>query len=267
MNKTYRFGLLGYPLQGSRSPDLHKAALQAAGLAGEYRLYPVEPGDIKRLEELLAHLRNGNLDGLSVTIPHKQAVLPLLDSLSETAHAIRAINTIYARDGRLIGENTDAPGFIMDLDKQGVSGRTCLVLGAGGAARAVVSRLKTNDWEVTVAARRTSQAEALVSEFDLSGACRLDSIPQTNFDLIVNTTPLGMIPNEQSCPWEGDFPTGAFVYDLVYKPPETLLMQRARAAGLRTCNGLGMLLEQAALAFEMWTGYPANKDAMKRALA
>lgn len=268
MSKTYRLGLLGYPLQGSRSPALHNAALKAAGLAGEYRLYPVEAGDIKRMEQLLARLRNGELHGLSVTIPHKQTVIPLLDSLTETARAIGAVNTIYFRNGRLVGENTDAPGFMADLQKQNISGKACLVLGAGGAARAVISQLKSAGWQVTVAARRTSQAEALASEFGLAGACRLGSpITQDRYDLIVNTTPLGMIPNQASCPWEGDFPPGAFVYDLVYKPPETILMQKARAAGLRTCNGLGMLLEQAMLAFELWTGHPASREAMLEVIA
>jgi shikimate 5-dehydrogenase len=118
---------------------------------------------------------------------------------------------------------------------------------------------------VSVAARRIEQAQALVTEFGLQAAQSLDS-PISNFDLLVNTTPLGMSPNTETCAWNADFPPGAFVYDLVYNPPETLLMKRARAAGLQASNGLGMLIEQAALAFELWTGDKADRSAMQNSL-
>lgn len=284
-------GLTGFPLSHSLSPRLHNAALAAAGLEGSYSLFPVDPAHPEALAALLERVRSGEINGLNVTIPHKQSVLPLLDELSETAKAIGAVNTIYRKNGRLIGDNTDAAGFWEDLSphlpspkfqraefrggtnlplphfrvsKMGEAGRG-LVLGAGGSARAVVFALQAHGWNVSVAARRIEQAQALVTEFGLQAACSLDS-PISNFDLLVNTTPLGMTPDTETCAWEDDFPPGAFVYDLVYNPPETLLIKRARAAGVQASNGLGMLIEQAALAFELWTGKKADKTAMKLGL-
>lgn len=284
-------GLTGFPLSHSLSPKLHNAALTAAGLEGSYSLFPVDPARPEALAALLERVRSGEIDGLNVTIPHKQSVLPLLDELSETAQAIGAVNTIYLRNGRLIGDNTDAAGFWEDLSphltspkfqraefrggtnlplphfrvsKMGEAGRG-LVLGAGGSARAVVFALQAHGWNVSVAARRIEQAQALVTEFGLQAACGLDS-PIPNFELLVNTTPLGMTPDTETCAWQGDFPPGAFVYDLVYNPPETLLIKRARAAGLQAANGLGMLIEQAALAFELWTGHKADRIAMRKSI-
>jgi shikimate dehydrogenase len=292
-------GLTGFPLSHSLSPKLHNAALTAAGLEGSYSLFPVDPAHSDELAHLLGRVRSGEIHGLNVTIPHKQAVIPLLDELSETASAIGAVNTIYAKNGRLIGDNTDAAGFWADLSPHltspkfqrtefrggtnlplphfrvsKIGGRAShdfakagrgLVLGAGGSARAVVFELKAHSWEVSVAARRIEQAQALVTEFGLQAAQSLDS-PISNFDLLVNTTPLGMSPNTETCAWNADFPPGAFVYDLVYNPPETLLLKRARAAGLQASNGLGMLIEQAALAFELWTGDKADRSAMQNSL-
>ena len=135
--ELYRLGLTGFPLEHSLSPRLHMAALQACGLEGEYRLYPVPPDDEAGLNELLEHVRSGGMHGLNVTIPHKRSVLPLLDEVSETARAIGAVNTIYARDGVLVGENTDAAGFLSDLERwipvqePGGVATQALVLGAG----------------------------------------------------------------------------------------------------------------------------------------
>ncbi|MCG2784687.1 MAG: shikimate dehydrogenase [Anaerolineae bacterium] len=289
--EAYRLGLTGFPLSHSLSPKLHTAALKAAGLEGSYSLFPVDPARPDELAHLLGRVRSGEIHGLNVTIPHKQAVLSLLDELSETAKAIGAVNTIYAQNGRLIGDNTDAAGFWEDLSphlpspkfqrtefrggtnlplphfrvsKMGEAGRG-LVLGSGGSARAVVFALKAHGWDVAVAARRIEQAQALVTEFGLQAAQSLDS-QTTAFELLVNTTPLGMSPNIETCAWDWGFPLRAFVYDLVYNPPETLLMKRARAAGLQASNGLGMLIEQAALAFELWTGHPADRTAMRESI-
>jgi shikimate dehydrogenase len=275
----YTLGLTGFPLSHSLSPKLHTAALTAAGLEGTYSLFPVDPARPEALVALLERVRSGEIHGLNVTIPHKQAVIPLLDELSETANAIGAVNTIYLKNGRLIGDNTDAAGFWDDASLLMVNRkskienhqspitnyRSALVLGAGGSARAVVFALKSHGWEVAVAARRIEQAQALVTEFGLQTAQSLDS-QTTGFDLLVNTTPLGMSPNIETCAWDWGFPPRAFVYDLVYNPPETLLMKRARAAGLQASNGLGMLIEQAALAFELWTGHKADRTAMKMGL-
>ncbi len=266
MKKEYSLGLIGYPLSHSFSPQLHTAALAAAQLTGSYDLYPINPADSKGLESLINKIRSQEINGLNVTIPHKQTVIPFLDQLSPSAQAIGAVNTLYLKNGQLIGDNTDAAGFMADLEKQLIKGEKCLVLGAGGSARAVVFALKTAGWRVTVAARRLEQATKLVASFGLAQALELHQATNEHYDLIVNTTPLGMHPYEDGCAWQGDFPAGAFVYDLIYNPAETRLMKLARAAGLKATNGLGMLIEQAALAFELWTNQPADRAAMKRAI-
>lgn len=277
-------GLTGHPLGHSLSPQLHHAALAALGLPGEYRLYPVPPLPEGRaaLAELLERLRAGALHGLNVTIPHKQAVLPLLDALTPAARAVGAANTLYLREGRLWGENTDAPGFLADLrarlgDHLPAQGGSALVLGAGGSARAVVYALAASGWQVRLAARRPTQAAELAAAFraaDLPGrlsVCGLsaeDLLACPGVDLIVNTTPLGMSPNPAASPWpaEAPFPPGVALYDLVYNPRETQLVREARAAGLPAVTGLGMLVEQAALALEIWTGREVDSAVMYAAV-
>jgi shikimate dehydrogenase len=219
-------------------------------------------------------VRQGRLDGLNVTIPHKQAVLSLLDELSPAAQAIGAANTIYARAGRLVGDNTDAPGFLADLQRLGFSGQNALVLGAGGAARAVCYALLGAGWQVGISARRFEQAQALAAALGgAAGAARaLAFEPATlrqPFSLIINATPVGMHPAIDASPWPEDipFPAGAAVYDLVYNPAETALVRAARAGGLRAASGLGMLVEQAALAFQMWTGKAVPRQPLWEALA
>ena len=258
-----RLGLTGYPLGHSLSPTIHSAALEACGLEGEYSLYPIAPNDLFGLKQLINKLRLGELQGLNVTIPHKQNVIEYLDELSPTARAIGAVNTIVFREGKLIGENTDAPGFLADLKQylhlpSAVAHPSALVLGAGGSARAIVYALLQSGWDVTISARRLEQAHQLALSFpnySIRTAQPPDLRPAT-FDLLVNTTPLGMTPNLDSSPLPEDFifPKHAIVYDLVYNPRETKLVHAVRAQGVDATTGLGMLIEQAALAFALWTG-------------
>jgi shikimate dehydrogenase len=270
-------GLTGYPLGHSLSPKIHAAALRSAGLDGEYQLYPVSPDHPVALAALINRLRDGEISGLNVTIPHKQAVIPLLDDLTSSARSIGAVNTIFVKDGKLIGHNTDAPGFLADLQRCFSSfniPHSALVLGAGGAARAVVAALFSDGWQVELAVRPADLGQAqelslhhssLITYFSFN---ELSARDLTGLGLIVNATPLGMSPNVETCPWpEGlEFPAQAAVYDCVYNPRETLLVRCARAAGLPAETGLGMLLEQAALAFEIWTGAPADREAMRKAV-
>jgi shikimate dehydrogenase len=274
-----RLGLIGYPVGHSLSPKIQAAALDAFGLEGEYVLFPIATGDQKGLKELLARVHCGEITGLNVTIPHKQNVIPLLDELSLTAQAIGAVNTISMQNGKLIGDNTDAPGFLADLKhfiriwKSKIENRkSVLVLGAGGSARAVIYALVSDGWEITIAARRLEQAKALVTQFPKSDS-RLSGIEyQTptlhsllpTLSLIVNTTPVGMSPSVDSSPWPAKLPflPNAAVYDLVYNPRETKLVKDARAAGLPATTGLGMLIEQAVLSFEIWTGCKPSRHAL-----
>jgi shikimate dehydrogenase len=274
-------GLIGYPLGHSLSPRIHAAALEACGLRGEYSLFPIAPDDMLGLKDLLARVRHGEIHGLNVTIPHKQNVIPLLDELTPTAQAIGAVNTISMRAGKLTGDNTDAPGFLKDLGgligsrhggeaaRQTSEVSKALVLGAGGSARAVVYALVHAGWDVTLSARRPEQAQALASnsQFPIYQFPIPDSQPPI-FNLLVNTTPIGMSPNVGASPWPENlaFPKDAAVYDLVYNPRETKLVRDARAAGLPATTGLGMLIEQAALAFEIWTGHRPPREPLSAAI-
>jgi shikimate dehydrogenase len=265
-------GLVGYPLEHSLSPKIHLAAFQSCGLRGDYSPFPIFPDDKQGLEDLLARLRSGEITGLNVTIPHKQNVIPFLDELSPTAKAIGAVNTIYFRNSKLIGDNTDAPGFLSDL-KHFVGNREskignwklAMVLGAGGSARAVVYALITDGWNVNVTARRIEQAQELASQFkDVEPIELTSEIQSSEYRLVVNTTPVGMTPNINQSPWPDDlpFPQQAMIYDLVYNPRETKLVKDACAAGLSATSGLGMLIEQAALSFEIWTGCKPSRNAL-----
>jgi len=265
-----RLGLTGYPLGHSFSPLLHAAALRACDLDGEYSLYSVPPEGTSALAELLGRVRTGELTGLNVTVPHKQSVIPLLDELTPAARAIGAVNTIFLKDEKLIGDNTDAPGFLADLKKLIDDPRSALVLGAGGAARAVVYALHKSGCEVVIAARRVEQAAELAARFPNVRAIPLsiETLDGLHAQLIVNTTSVGMFHDTDKSPWPSGaaFPDNAAVYDLVYNPRETLLVRQARAAGLRAVSGLGMLVEQAALAFEIWTGRKIERAVMHEAL-
>ncbi|MBT3336699.1 MAG: shikimate dehydrogenase [Anaerolineae bacterium] len=280
---TFNLGLIGYPISASVSPKIHGAALKETGLDGEYRLYPIAPDDIQGLKDLLNKVRTGEMQGLNVTIPHKQNVIPLLDELSDTAKTIGAVNTIIFKDGKLIGDNTDAPGFWNDLQKL-LKNREdllnppsfyamaphALILGAGGAARAVCYALLNAGWDITLATRADDipQAEELIADFnaEIPGCdAKLSNIELNasvlspllpTISLIINATPVGMKSHHAGTPWLTNlpFPDDALLYDLIYTPAETQLMKDAAQAGLPTRSGLGMLVGQALFSFEIWTG-------------
>jgi shikimate dehydrogenase len=273
--QTFKLGLIGYPLSHSLSPRIHTAALQSCGLEGDYSLFPIPPNDRPGLKDLLSRLRSGEFHGLNVTIPHKQNVIPFLDILTPTAGSIGAVNTIYVRNAKLIGDNTDAPGFLADLklliDSSAFNFQpSALVLGAGGSARAVVYALLNDGWNVILAARRMEQANELAKQFEAIKIIEfnLQTFRLSNFQLIVNTTPLGMSPNIDQSPWPEDlsFPKDAAIYDLVYNPGETKLVRDARLQRLQATTGLGMLLEQAALAFEIWTSCNLSREVLRASL-
>jgi len=200
-----------------------------------------------------------------------------MDELTATAQAIGAVNTIYFRENKLIGDNTDAHGFLSDLKKfvnketRKQGNKNALVFGAGGSARAVLYALVNDGWRITIFARRIEQAEGLANSFPnyQLPITDFDDFRLSTFDLLVNTTPIGMIPDidQSPLPENLSLPSNAFVYDLVYNPRETKLVRDARSQGLQATTGLGMLIEQAALAFEKWTGANADRTAMQKAIA
>jgi shikimate dehydrogenase len=272
-------GLAGYPLGHSYSPAMHNAALAASGIEGDYRLYPITPsadGNLK-LEELIQSIRNGALSGLNITIPYKQSVHKLVDRLTPLAAHIGAVNVLYMKDGELIGDNTDCPAFLFDLENsfhfEELSGLHALVLGAGGSAQAVVYALHQEGWNVHVAARNEKQAKDLITSLGITNIqthnLEKGELSLLNkIHLVVNTTPVGMSPDSDLSPWPDglQFPENAAVYDLIYNPAETRLMKSARKAGLDAVNGLGMLVEQAALSFEIWTDMQALRDIMHQSV-
>lgn len=272
---NFQLGLIGYPLGHSLSPKIHAAALKACNLQGNYSLFPIPPEDKQGLQDLLTRVRTGEIHGLNVTIPHKQSVIQFMDELTPTAQAIGAVNTIYMRDSKLIGDNTDAPGFLADLNKEIGDwrleiGKFALVIGAGGSARAVVYALVNDGWAVTIASRRIEQAQQLALSFPnyQLPITNLTDLRPSTFNLLVNTTPVGMTPNIDHSPLPENLslPSNAFVYDLVYNPRETKLVKDARAQGLNASTGLGMLIEQAALAFEKWTGHNPPREILYQAV-
>lgn len=283
--QVYHLGLIGYPLGHSRSPQLHHAALRACGLAGEYTLFPIPPlpEGAPAIAALIGRLRRGELHGLNVTIPHKPSVMPHVDILTDVARAVGAVNTLAVESGKLVGDNTDVPGFLRDLHPlTGEQRGLALVLGAGGSARAVSYALARDGWQVQVLARRLDQAAALVEAVAAAPELRhadLQAHPLAMLEdpasrgwmercrLVVNTTPLGMYPHPEGSPWpEGlPLPPQAAVYDLVYNPEETRLVRDARQAGLPADTGAGMLAAQAALSFARWTGVQPPFDIMEQA--
>jgi shikimate dehydrogenase len=273
-------GLSGYPLGHSYSPAMHNAALAASGIEGDYCLYPIPPSadGNSKLEELVQSIRNGHLCGVNITIPYKQSVQNLVDQLTPLAAHIGAVNVLYMEDGKLVGGNTDCPAFLFDLENSfhfdEPSGLHALVLGAGGSARAVVYALHQEGWNVHVAARNEEQAKDLISNLGISNVQthNLENEELSllrDLHLVVNTTPVGMSPDSDRTPWPDGllFPENAVVYDLIYNPSETRLMKSARKAGLDAVNGLGMLVEQAALSFEIWTGMKAPRVVMRQSVS
>lgn len=265
---TGLYGVVGDPVGHSLSPALHNAALRAAGVDGVYLALPVRPS---ALGAAIAGARALGVRGLNVTIPHKVAVISHLDGLTPVAEAIGAVNTIFWRGDRLEGHNTDAEGYRAMLEAGSTSPSVALVLGAGGAARAVVRALADRKIRVRVAARRIAAARELLADLGsprdqaVSWDEREAALPEVQ--LVVNATSIGMRdPGASPLESLAGLPEGASVHDLVYAPSETRLLELARERGLATVGGAVMLVHQAAAAFALWTGQAAPLAVMERAL-
>jgi shikimate dehydrogenase len=265
--------LIGDPVAHSRSPALHNAAFAALGIDARYALWPTPAA---ALPARIAALRAPDMLGANVTLPHKIAVIPLLDRLDPLVHAVGAVNTIVREaDGTLTGANTDAPAFLAALREDcgyAPESRVAAILGASGAARAAaVALLGAGAAGLIIVNRTLARAEALLAEVARPGVLMAAMTPDdptlpavlAGAALIVNATPLGWRDDE--IPLEAAaIPSDALVYDMVYRP--TRLLREAAARGAHTADGLGMLVRQAALSFERWTGRPAPLDAMGAAV-
>lgn len=259
--KTEIYGLLGRPVSHSLSPAMHNAAFRALGLNAVYVAFPVTD-----LPQAVAGLRGLNIRGVSVTIPFKEEIIPLLDEVNPQAARMGAVNTVVNRDGRLIGHNTDWLGAVAALkEKTVIQGEHFLVLGAGGASRAIVFGLLQEGGRISLTDIDPDRAATLAQEFGVE-ALPPEALGQCPAKILINATPVGMEPQADAIPIAPEL-LGRFtlVMDIVYRPLRTRLLREAEARSVWTVDGLKMLIYQGAAQFELWTGRPAPVGVMARA--
>ncbi|MFB6203835.1 MAG: shikimate dehydrogenase [Candidatus Nanohaloarchaea archaeon] len=264
------FGLIGYPVEHSLSPEMQETGLEELGINGRYCLYPVEDGDV---EQALKGAFALGIDGLNVTIPHKQAVAESeMVETSELAERIGAVNTVEFTDNGIRGYNTDARGARRALERHEVDieGSEAVVVGAGGASRAISFMLADSGAEVSIANRTYGKAEELAENVSRMGDASghpLEDLEELvgKADILVNATSVGMEEDRSVVPAE-HLHSDLTVLDAVYRPLETKLLRDAERKGAKTVDGAWMLLYQGTEAFEIWTGREAPVDAMNQAL-
>jgi len=244
---------------------LHNWGLRSSGLPGSYEAWPTEP---KKLKAFMAEVRARRIKGVSVTIPHKEAVMPYLDGLTERAQRAGAVNTLFWQGGKLLGDNTDVAGIKDPLTPHRGGLASALVLGAGGAARAACAALKELGVpEIAVTGRTAAKAEALARDFGIVSV-EWEGRATRPWSLLVNTTPLGMTgEHKDESPWPKDaFGGVGLVFDLVYNPVRTVLLADAQAAGVEVLSGVQMFLLQGLAQFEIWTGVRLDEKSARQLL-
>ena len=275
---TKKIALIGWPIAHSVSPAMHNAAFASLGLHFYYTLLPTKPDE---LETIITNFQVQGFVGGNVTMPHKQTIMSYLDEISNDARTIGAVNTIHVQDGKLIGHNTDCIGFLNAFLEAGYNpvGNRAVMLGAGGAARAAVYALAgAGVAQITIINRTVSRAERLAEEMARAfPRCQLtfkslhpDSLRAVpdDVDLVVNATSVGMEPQEEFSVWPDDIsiPTKAIYYDVIYKPAQTYFLQRAKASGRPTLNGVGMVVHQGVAGFKIWTGQEPPVETMRQSV-
>jgi shikimate dehydrogenase len=259
--QTKIFGILGRPVSHSLSPAMHNAAFRHLGINAVYVAFPVSD-----LAQAVAGLRGLGIGGVSVTIPFKEEIIPLLDELDRQAAAIGAVNTVVNRDGHLTGYNTDWLGAVTALTaKISLKGRHVLILGAGGASRAIAYGIVQEGGKVSLTDLDAARAAALARDLG-AAAIPPEAISACPATILVNASPVGMTPNVDGIPINPDL-MGRFecVMDIVYQPLATRLLREAQARGAATIDGLQMLIHQGAAQFELWTGREAPIEVMAQA--
>lgn len=272
------YGLFGHPVKHSLSPNMHNSAFEELGLDSVYVAFDIDPESIA---DATNAIRVMGIKGINITIPHKQAIMPFLDEISPDARLTGAVNTVKNEDGKLIGFNTDVGGFLRaireDLDFI-PEGKTIFLIGAGGAARAVLSAFCMNggssvyisdiikEKAVELANQFKENFENITFEIVNIEAQDIVSEKFGETDILVNASPAGMDGVGALDIPVSDMNKNAVVYDLVYKPPDTKLLIDAKELGHRASGGLSMLLYQGAESFEIWTGENAPVDVMRKAL-
>ena len=268
--QTKVVGIIGDPVKHSLSPQMQNVAFKHLNLDFVYIPFHVKPESVG---EAIKGMRALAMVGLNVTVPHKIEVMKYLDEVSPDAKAIGAVNTIFFKDNKCIGDNTDGRGFIRALiEDEGIiiAGKSVVILGAGGSARAIGhSLIKDGVGRLIFCNRTVSKAESIAGSFQsmgisVAGMGIIDSRDEiAQADMIINTTSIGMKQGDPLLINPEWIRKRQIVYDIIYSPPETLLLQAAKARGARVMNGLGMLIHQGALAFEIWTGCPAPVEVMR----
>ncbi len=271
--KTAVYGIFGYPVKHSLSPLMQNAAFSEKGIDAVYVPFEVPPENLK---EAVEGVRALGVRGLNVTVPHKERIVEHLDYLSDEAELLGAVNTVKNENGELTGYNTDAEGFLRSLLEEGVEleGKRALMFGAGGAARAVgYALLKGGVKFLNIVNRNFSRGKEVGELLGKLGNVLVYPLKEStvevlleDVDLIVNTTSLGMKPDDPHLFDYSKIPSGVTVVDIIYNPPETPLLKAAREKGCKTVNGLGMLVHQGAVAFEIWTGEKAPVETMREVL-
>ncbi|MBM7660759.1 shikimate dehydrogenase [Bacillus mesophilus] len=271
MEKLY--GVIGDPIAQSMSPDMHNSSFKALGLEATYKAFHVTP---ERLESALEGVRGLGMGGLNVTIPHKVSVMKFLDEIDPLASKIGAVNTVVNENGKLIGYNTDGMGYVTSLkeilQEKSLENSSILLIGAGGAARAIYfSLLEEGVKQLDIANRTVENARTIINGQPSSLSKAMGLLEAENdlhaYDVIINTTSIGMYPNKDDIPLSlHNIKSSTIVSDIIYNPLETRWLQEARAKGAITQNGVGMFVFQGALAFEKWTGIYPDIDIMRNAI-
>lgn len=258
---TSLYGVVGKPIGHSLGPVMHNAAFLEAGIDAVYLAFETED-----MEGCLRGIRALGIKGMSVTIPFKSMVIPYLDEVNLLAKRIGAVNTIINDDGRLVGYNTDALGAYKALNEKIVlPGKSCLLLGAGGAARAIGFILKEKGVDISLVNRSDARGNELARVLECP-YIPLDRVGEHNADLLIQTTPVGMLPNVDECLVPGPvLKAGMVVMDIIYNPVETSLLKIAKARGCITISGLSMFVYQGAEQFRLWTGINPPVGTMRRA--
>ena len=264
--------VIGHPIEHSMSPVMHNAALNDLSLDYIYLAYDISPSDLKKA---ILGFKKSNVKGINVTIPHKEAIISYLDELDPLSKQIGAVNTIKNEGGVLLGRNTDALGAKQALLDAGfkIKGKKALILGAGGAARAISFALSEEIDEIFIVNRTEERAIKLTKELQEKAKIKATGKEMSektlrtlmgSVDILINTTPIGMYPKIDISPIPKDLLNeNLFIFDIIYNPLQTRLLKDAKEAGYKVLNGLNMFINQGALAFEWWTGKKPNVNLMK----
>lgn len=267
------FGLIGHPVGHSLSPMMLNGAFARLGLEHHYQSFDVETDALK---DAVAGMKALGVSGFNITVPHKVAVMRYLDAVDEEAKQIGAVNTVINDNGTLLGTNTDGRGYLLALQEtagEDISEKSILMIGAGGAARGVAVTLdRFGIRRLDIANRTPEKAEALIEggiQYSVANMLTLKEAEKhlTDYDIIINTTPVGMSPHTVGMPLSVDeVSSGTILSDLIYNPLETRWLEEGKKHGAMTMNGIDMFVNQGALAFEQWTGCPPDRWHMREAV-